>query len=66
MLTGAVGEDDSLYFQVMNQILRAARAGAALAALLAAIDASYLSPADKDKARIRVGLAGEFIDEAQV
>ncbi|MBA3846176.1 MAG: ATP-binding protein [Planctomycetes bacterium] len=65
ILTGAIGEDDSIYFQVMNQILRKHRDGTTTERLLAEIEASYLAPADKDKARIRVGLAAEFIDDAR-
>ena len=63
ILMGAVGEDDSMYFQVMNQILRRHRNDTTVAKIRADIDASYLSEADKDKARIRLSLAAEYIDD---
>jgi hypothetical protein len=63
ILMGAVGEDDSMYFQVMNQILRRHRGDTTVAKVRADIDTSYLCEADKDKARIRLSLAAEYIDD---
>jgi DNA phosphorothioation-dependent restriction protein DptH len=64
ILMGAVGEDDSLYFQVMNQILRRHREGVTIERIQADVAASELSRADQDRASVRLRLAADFIDPA--
>ena len=66
ILMGALGEEDSLYLQVMNQILKRRRGALALAAIASDIAMSALSPSDRDRAQVRLALAGAYLDDQGV
>jgi len=64
ILMGAIGEDDSLYLQVINQILRECREQKrpiTVDTIKAGVEASKLPQTDKDRAEIRLRLASEYI-----
>jgi len=63
ILMGALGEDDSLYLQVINQILKQHRGATTISVLRQAIEDSRLADPDKDRARVRLGLAEQYIGE---
>jgi hypothetical protein len=63
ILMGAMGEEDSLYLQVMNQILKRHRGGITIAKIAADISASALDRHDQDRARVRLALAEQYIDD---
>ena len=65
ILMGALGEDDSLYLQVINQILKRHRGETTIAVLRQEIEDSRLEPVDKDRARVRLGLAEQYIGDGE-
>ncbi len=63
ILMGALGEEDSLYLQVVNQILRRHRRHTTIARVAQEIEASSLAQADRDRAQVRLALAAQYLDD---
>ena len=63
ILMGALGEEDSLYLQVMNQILKRHRQALTVEMIARDIETSQLEAADRDRARVRLALAAQYIDD---
>ncbi len=66
ILMGALGEEDSLYLQVINQILKRRRNALSLEAIAGDLGASALSQPDRERAQVRLSLAGSYLDDRGV